>query len=352
MTTCTRLVFFATLLACLLGASAARAEEPPAFPAPPAPPADSVVGGAGGGTSVGWCAPPSCCPPPCCDPCRGPSLDLQIHGAWVNGLEGPLTVPSSAADQVVWDPLDYGMSLGGRVAYHWAWGRHTATVGGTYWGAWEDEHTTLGTLAASDVPGGVPNISPVFTVQFEAQTRLYGVEADLSSDWVCTPCFRAGWGYGLRYMRFEEEGTFTFIQGGPPPSQGHADVDNSLLAAQLCAHAAWRLGDRLELRARGAAFAGWLRQQVEVTSSNFIPPGPDAEDDSFGFGGELEIEARWRLRCNWSLGVGYGLLVLFDQARAEQAFDLSQTNTGVAPGRIDEDTIFAHRVFVGVTFDF
>ncbi len=49
---------------------------------------------------------------------------------------------------------------------------------------------------------------------------------------------------------------------------------------------------------------------------------------------------------------GYSLLALFDLARVEQAFDLSQTSTGVAPGRLDEDTVFAHRVFVGVTFDF
>jgi hypothetical protein len=302
------------------------------------------------------CGTPSCCPTPCCDPCRRPSLDLQIHGAWLNELEGPLTVPNGQPDEVLWDPIDYGMALGGRIAYHWGVGcGATATVGGTYWGSWDDEYTTVGTLGASATPGAPVSPSPLFTVQVEAEARLYGLEADISSDAVCTPCFRAGWGTGLRYMRFEEEGTFTFVDpAGPPgpPSQGHAEVENDLLAVQLCGHAAWRLGDRLELRARGAAFVGWLHQRAETATVFFIPAGPADEDDSIGFGAELEIEARWRLSCNCSLGLGYGLLALFDQARVEQAFDLSQTGSGVAPGRLEDDTVFAHRVFVGVTFDF
>jgi hypothetical protein len=325
----------------------------PLPPAPPAPPAVEIVGSSAtvvAAPSGGCCG---ACAPSCCDPCRRPSLDVQGHIAWINGLEGPLTVASGDPAQVTWDGLDYGATWGGRVAYHAPLGSWTLTVGGTFWGEWDDEAQQVGTLAASPFPGGPPDVSPTFLVGYEAESTLWGIDLDITREVVCSGCLRAGWGFGVRYIGFDEDVLFSFTQPVAAPGGAQAEADNRLLALQAVGYAAWRLGGNLELRARGAVFAGWQHQEVDVLRTTILPPpGPTAEDDTFGFGAELEIEARWRLSRCWSIGIGYGAIFLLDQARGEQAIGLDETNSGLTLPRIVEDDIFAHRVFVGLTFEF
>ena len=300
--------------------------------------------------SAGCCGT---CGTTCCDPCRRPSLDVQGHLAWVNGLEGPLSVPSGDPAEVTWDGLDYGETWGGRIAYHAPLGTWTLTVGGTFWGEWNDDAQQVGTLASSPTPGGTPSVSPTFLVGYEAESTLWGVDLDVTRDILCSRCLSAGWGFGVRTVGFDEDVLYSFNPVGGPPGGAQAAVDNRLFALQAVGYATWRLGSHLELRARGAVFAGWQHQEVEVLRTTLLPPpGPRTEDDGFGFGTELEIEARWRLSRCWSIGIGYGALFLLDQARGEQAIGLDETNSGLTQARIVEDNILAHRVFLGVTFEF
>ena len=300
-------------------AGKAWAADPP--PPPPASaPAYSVVGG------CGCCPQPStCCPPR--DPCRPGHLEIQVHASMLTpDPEGPLGFPGST---VTWDSLEYDIAIGGRVAYTHPFNDWDVTLAGTWWGQWEDDSA------------GLSEEATLWDLNLTATTPFY-----------CTPCFTADWGFGLRYLRFEEEASFTILTGviAVFVNSFASDIDNSLLAPELTVGGTWKLSPSFDVTARASVFAGWMRREGEMSSTTAALVDPTGEEDDFGWGGELEVAARWHLGCNWSVSVGYGLLVLGNVTRAHESFDFSG-GADVGPVFTDE-TLLVHRAFVGIGVDF
>ena len=53
-------------------------------------------------------------------------------------------------------------------------------------------------------PGGPPDVSPTFLVGYEAESTLWGIDLDITREVVCSGCLRAGWGFGVRYIGFDD----------------------------------------------------------------------------------------------------------------------------------------------------
>lgn len=374
------LLAFAALLPALVlavTAPAAHADEatpPAAAPAPAATPAPAPAPAAApvapaqpppaaAALVVGGCG--TCCPT--CDAClpRCARLTLEGHlSLLMDEPEGPPGgVSSGLPNAIDWDRLEYGLGFGGRVAYEWpalcSW---TARIAGTFWGSWSDDGTETGTLGATPTPGGALNPSPTFAVPLSSEATLWDLEVS-----VWRPCTTAGtmcaaWGFGLRFASFEEESSFSFplgvpVVGGPPGGQATlaADASNTLLAAQLMGRVGWCLCGGWDLTVDVAAFAGWRHTETEVATSGFTAPGlagGTTEEDALGFGFAAEVALRYRVCPSWSLRGGYGLIALFDQARAYDLADLSRTASGSAGPRTSEEVVLGHRLFVGVEFNF
>ena len=337
-------VFVFAFVTSLCGASRAWADEAPA--APPPPSAAVVVAGQ-----------PASSPCWNCSPCRT-NLELQGHVSLLTPeLEGPVSLDTGAAGQVRWDPIDYGIGVGGRAALTFPLAGWSATIGGTFWGHWDDDATTSGTLAVGNA--GVPVVSPVFTtVDLHAEATLWGVDFSMMRMCVCTPCRQLGWGVGVRAISFDEEASHTVVQVAAPNAVLDVDADNRLLALQVVGHSQWRLSSNWDLRLRGAAFAGWLHKESEVTTTNYFGAGtqvPQTDDeDTVGFGGELELSVGLCTCNGWNWRVGYGLLALFQVTRADEATDFTNVINGgnVIAANQGEDTVLVHRVFVGLSIDF
>jgi hypothetical protein len=343
-----RIVLASTLFTALgfgFPAAALAADAPPA--APPPAPAPMVVA-----------ASPDCgcCPAP--DPCRKSRLEIQGHLAMLTpDPEGIVTVDTGAPGQTTWDDLDYDPEIGGRVAFTFPWTCWDVTIAGTWWGSWEGDHTTSGTtLTSTPVPGGPFNTSPPFDVVLHEEATLWDVNLVFMKAWTCSPCFNSRWGFGARWLHFDEEASFEFPVGVVALTTGSfaSDIDNDLIAAELVAEGVWKLSGCWDFLARGSVFAGWMHREGEMSAVNITPPitGASDEQDDFGFGGELEIALRWHPSACWSLSLGYGLLALGNVTRAHEAFDFSNAGVLDIGPVFEDDLLLVHRVFVGVGFNF
>ena len=300
------------------------------------------------------------CAPPCGDPCRRSSFEIQGHASLLTpSPEGIVTFDAGQTDPVTWDSLDYDWVGGGRAVWSFPVCSWTARLGGTYWGQWEAADSVTGTIAVGAVAvNGTPAISPPFLCNLESEATLWGLDAALVHPCICTECLETAWGFGLRYMQFKEQSTLTV----PPPAQAtpaiaEGDTENGLLAAQLVGEWTRHLTSCWDLRARAAVFGGWLHRKVDVTITDFFgagtKPTQSAEDDSFGFGAELEVSVGWHPCGNWTVRLGYGGLLMTGIARGDESMDFSNTltTTLVAP-QFGDEAILAHRFFVGVSWDF
>jgi hypothetical protein len=328
-------------------AAPAAPGAPGAAPAaPPAPPAGAVVDG------CGCCpAPTTCCPPR--DRCRPGHLEIQAHASMLTpDPEGAVAV-DVLADPARWDGLDYGIGIGGRVAWTNPLGDWDLRTAGTFWGLWSETTSDFGTLSSTTVPGGPPGTSGPFDVGLHSHALLWDLDVTLEKPWYCSPCFTSSWGFGLRYLRFDETAEFRFPDRGGSAVEG--DVDNGLLAAEGVITGTWKLSSRWDLRGRASVFAGWMHKAGTLTFNN-PPPGvatvTEGDDDDLGFGGELEIAARWHMNSCWSLSAGYGLLVLGNVTRGHESIDSANTVARGGPGIVfPNDTLLVHRVFLGLEFD-
>jgi hypothetical protein len=285
-------------------------------------------------------------------------IELQGHvGFLTPALEGAVSLDSGDPGQVTWDTLDTGAAPGGRAEISWPLGGSwIATLGGTYWGSWDDTSRTSGTLAV----GSPISVSSVFPdVELTTEATLWHVDATLWKTCCVSPCFFTGWGLGLRGVSFDESAHYSVPQTAPGPAVARRDVEACLVAAQVSGQLQWKLTPRWDLRLRGSAFVGWLSEESEVTTRDHFGTGTQVpqtrEDDSVGFGGELEVSVGFCIARGWTLRAGYGLLALFDVTRADAAADYANvlTNPGnVIDAAISDDTLLAHRIFVGVTIDF
>ncbi len=354
-------------LLALTGAAPAWADEAPAtgapvvVPAPPPPAPALVVAG------CGTCAP-AC---PTCQACLPACRRLTIEGhasLLMPGPEGaPGGVPSGLPNAIDWDSLDYDVAFGGRLAYEWrALRSWTARVSGTFWGSWSDTATVNGTLGARTAAGAAVTPSATMDVPLDSEATLFDVELSLWRPCVSTSCWCAAWGFGLRYVNFHEESTFSFPQATPPVVGGPpgvattattaAEATNLLLAAQVLGRLGLCLTRDVDLTVDVAGFLGWRHTKSEVTPSGFVGAavvtGGTVEEDALGFGFAADVALRWKVCPSWSLRAGYGVIALFDQARAYELADFSHTGNGNLGPKVSEDTVIAHRVFLGVEFDF
>lgn len=355
----------AFLVAAGTAASARAADAPPPVAPQPMPPAPAPTPAAVVLAGCGPCA--TAMPAPCgCGACLPACSRLTIEGhlsMLTPDPEGaPGRVRSTLPTAIDWSSLEYGLGFGGRVAYEWpvlcSW---TARLGGTFWGSWKDDATVTGNLAATDVPGGAVNNSPTFAVPLRSEATLWDLSVGVWRPCAATSCWCAAWGLGLRYVSFHEESSYGFpVVGGiaaPVTTLTNlaAESTNTLLAAQLMARVGWCLNRAWDFTVDVAAFAGWRHVENEVVPTGFTAPTPTGgkvEDDKFGFGFEVELALRWKVCRSWSVRGGYGLLALFDQSRAYQLVDFSHTgNLNLGPAT-SEDTLLAHRLFVGVEFNF
>lgn len=318
---------------------------PPPPPTAPAPaPAAAVVPASGCG----------CCPAP--DPCRRNHLEIQGHVSVLTpDPEGGIAV-DLGGDPARWDPLEYDPEIGGRVAFTFPWSRWDVTIAGTWWGRWEDDATDFGSLTSTQFPGGPPGINPPDNVQLHEEATLWDVNLTFMKAWYCSPCFTSRWGFGVRYLHFDEEADFTFAAIGPAPvfSTIQSDIDNDLLAAELVAEGVWKLSGCWDFLARGSVFAGWMRRKGEISVVNapITLTGATDDRDDFGYGGELELALRWHPSGCWSISVGYGVLLLGPVTRGHDSMDFENSAANDFGPVFNDDTLLVHRVFLGVGFDF
>lgn len=338
--------------------AAGDAAAPPAGPAAPAaptapmPPAPRATAAATV-VDAGACG---CCPPR--DPCRKRHLELQAHGALLTtDPEGLISVDSGTANQARWDALDYGVAIGGRVAYTFPWTCWDVRIAGTWWGSWDADTTTSGTLTDRPTPNAPPNPPVAFAnIPLHEEATLWDLDVTATQPFYCSPCFTAEWGAGLRYLRFDEEARFAFTQGiaAPVTTTLGADVENGLLAAEAVLVGTWKLNSCWDFKGRASAFVGWMHRDGVITSINQAPPlvGTTDETDDLGFGGELELALQWHANSCWTLSVGYGLLVLGNVTRAHEALDFNNVATLDIGPVFTDDTLLVHRFFVGAGIDF
>jgi hypothetical protein len=342
-------IAFAIVFCCaalLTARGAWAADGAPLPPAPPPAPAPVVVAGTGN------CG---CCPPR--DVCRKSHFEVQGHLALLTpDPEGTVGIDTGAG-AATWDVLEYEPEFGGRVAFTFPWCAWDVTLAGTWWGNWSDEAAAPGTLLGSQSPGGQP--TPIAGEAFlREEATLWDVNLTLTKPFYCTPCFTATWGFGLRYLHFEEDATATIVPTAVvavfPTVTIDSDIDNDLLAAELVVAGDWKLSTCWHFVARGSLFGGWMHREGEISATGLTPPpqGTTAEDDSFGFGGEAEIALVWRPSACWSVSVGYGLLALGNVARAHESIDFTNLGAFDLGPVLEDDVILVHRVFLGVGFDF
>jgi hypothetical protein len=327
--------FLAAVVLLALAAPAAMAGEAP--PAPPAPSAGSVVGD-------GACG---CCPPR--DPCRRSHLEIQGHVSLLTeDPEGLVSADSGTPGQLRWDDVDYDVAFGGRVAWTFPWDCWDVTVAGTWWGSWDGDAQSTGSLAASQVPGGPLQVSPQLPFGLSEEATLWDVNLTFTKPFVCKPCFTAEWGWGVRYLRFDEQSRFTF----DPTSYVDMDIENGLLAAEGVVTGTWRLSSCWDVRAGLSLFAGWMHRSGTVTQP--AAPGlfdPERDEDDVGFGGEIEAALRWHPSSCWTLSLGYGLLALGNVTRGHDALDAERQGTLDFGPIFRDDVILVHRVFLGIGLD-
>jgi hypothetical protein len=342
------LIPFAALLVAVSLAPAAWAEE--VLPAAPAAPAPATVVGDG---CCGCCSAPStCCPPR--DRCRPGHLEIQGHASFLTPEPEGTAFVDFGPDPARWDGIDYGIGFGGRVAWTNPLGDWDLRAAGTLWGWWSETGSDFGTLTSTPVPGGAPTTVGPQDLGLHTQAVLWDVAVTLEKPWSCSPCFTSTWGFGVRYLRFDENSDVRFVDIGGPARSVETKIDNGLLAAEVLATAEWKLSGSWSLRARASAFAGWMRRDGEQEFKN--PGGAtafhEASDDDLGFGGELELSARWHVNSCWSLSAGYGLLVVGNVARGYEGLDSANVTANQGPGvLLSDDVLLVHRVFVGVEFD-
>jgi hypothetical protein len=287
--------------------------------------------------------------------------------AWLeDSPEGPPGgVDNPSPDRVDWDALDYGEAWGGSAVFEFPVCNGHVAVGGRWWGEWEDDATEFGTLASTPFPGGQPDVSDRADVTMESEATLW----DVDLMYWRKGCGCVEWGFGVRYVRFEEESEFSVPFGPPEPTSAviggevtsalrlPAEASMDLLALQLGVRGERSLSPCFDVAGELKVFGGWKHTEREADIIQPPVKGPSLEggsqeDDEFGWGLSVELMAKWRLGCNWSLVAGWGAIVLFDVPRAYQLVDVSFTESGSIGPADSEETVFAQRLFLGVEIDF
>jgi hypothetical protein len=329
--------------AVLVGSSASRADADGPPPAPPPAPARAVVEAS-----------------PCArEGSRRGLVRLEVEGHLATltpDPEGVLTLDSGTPGQARWDSADYDAQYGGRVAVTWPQrGDGQTSFAATWWGRWQDTEVTNGTLASTAMPGDPLNVTSATPIGLRAEADLWDARLVTMRPIRAARCFDVAWGWGVRYLRCEEEAAFLFPTSVPPENAAvfAADTANGLLAAELTARGTWQFAARLSLTASASVFGGWMRQSGRLSTVNVNPPPAVSSDheDAFGFGAEAEVALRWRVDTRWSLTAGYGVLLVGPVARAFEAFDFSNVASSNLGPVLTEDTLVLQRVFVGVGLD-
>jgi hypothetical protein len=339
-------VLLAAVLAATACASCRRAHAadgpPSAGPVAPAPPAASAVVAH---TPRARAA----------DALRAVRLEVQLHAAVLRpDPAGLLTLDSGTAGQARWDEVEYGEAFGGRFALTFEQAGRDVRLTETWWGTWEDERLVSGTIASTSTPGGLLNVTST-TLGVRETAKVGGFSVTSLKPWSASCGLAARWGWGGRYTRFREEAAFLFPTTVPPANAAvfQAAGANGLLAAEVVAEARWRLGARLEVRARGSVFAGWMRRSARLFTVNVQPPPlePDDRRDDLGYGAEAEVAVAWRAFARGAVTVGYGVLLLGPVSRAHEAYDFSNVASNDLGPVFGEHTLVVQRVFVGLEVD-
>jgi hypothetical protein len=337
-------VFALVLAATVAFASPALAGDAGMPPPPADPSAQPIVVPVSNG----------CCPSRNC--CRRMHVEVEGHAALLTrDPEGLISVDSGRTDQARWDDIKYGAAFGGRAAVTVPWCRWDVTLAGTWWGSWDDRTDTSGSLTSTQTPGGPFGTTVFNDIPLHEKATLWDVNLVLSRPLCRERCFSSDWGFGLRYLRFDENADFTFDNGAvaPMPITLSDDINNGLLAIELMTSGTYRLNSCWDVTGTLSVFGGWMHRSASTATTALPPPaGADGTNNDFGFGGEVELALRWHPSRCWTVSVGYGLLALGNVTRAHRAFDFSNLSSGTFGPVFSDDTLWVHRFFAGVGLDF
>jgi hypothetical protein len=283
-------------------------------------------------------------------------IEVQGHLATLSpDPEGVLTLDSGTPGQARWDALAHDEEIAGRVVLTWARACGEVTLSGTWWGSWQDEGPTAGTLASRANPAAPLNVTSSTGVGLRADASLWDASLGITRTMCPVPCLEVAWGGGVRYLHFGEEASFLFPTTVPPENAAvfTAELSSGLLAVEATARGTWRFAPRLALTVRGSAFAGWMRRSGRLATVNVNPPPAlaGAHDDDLGWGAEAEVSLRWQVGSCWSVSAGVGALWVGPVARAFEAYDFSNVASSDLGPLFSDDTLFLQRVFVGLALD-
>ncbi len=144
----------------------------------------------------------------------------------------------------------------------------------------------------------------------------------------CPPRLHIGWGFGVRYFRFDEDFLLSYDtvdsiwDGADPTTEFYhdIDVDNDLVGVQMALNTDYYLSKRLHLEA-GTKF-GFYANHFSVQQSVYDDTGfgytdiggtqyetnVNVDDEDIAFLGELRLGLGYRIGCHWRLTGGYRAL--------------------------------------------
>jgi hypothetical protein len=320
-----------------------------------------------------------CCGPQPCFQCRddcgwaidscgylyGP-VDLTIEGmaSWFSSPDGHLGVlVAGNPDDIDWGGLDYPVAFGGRATISYRYDAPSRIeLRGTYWGSADDSSTESGFFGSSTGAGGVGDLSREVEADMETEAEMWGVELNWWTEVACTGRTRVDVGFGLRYVRFEEEATVDFTTIGPPgPLFPVADgfvtseVVNQFFGAQVGVAMHIDASQCLEFYVSGKGMFGQIDRDVDVNDDSIFAGGPhssDSSDDELVFGVDFELGFKWRITPRIAVTGGYNMFFLDDVQRAEDAMDFGFSTTGAVQARQNPDQLSVGSLFLGVSFNF
>jgi hypothetical protein len=321
-----------------------------------------------------------CCGPQPCFQCRddcgwaidscgylyGP-VDLTLEGmaTWFSHPDGQLgEIVAGNTDPLDWNDVDYGTTFGGRVTASYRYDAPTRIeLRGTYWGTVDESSTTSGFFGATPGALGTGDLSRGVLADMETEAEMWGVELNWWGEVSCTGRTRVDVGFGLRYVRFDEEARVDFetIIGAPPGpfpvADGFvaSDVQNTFFGAQVMIAAHIDASQCLEFYASGKGLFGQMNRDIDIADDSIFAGGPHSaslSDEEFVFGIDFELGLKWRITPRLAITAGYELFILDGVQRAEDAMDFSQSNSGAVQARQTPDQVVTHSLFLGLSINF
>jgi hypothetical protein len=344
---------------------------PSGTPAPSAPPPAQV--------RIVSPVDPCCGPQPCfqrrddcgwaidnCGCLYGP-VDLTIEGmaTWFSSPDGPLGEDVAGnTDPLDWNDIDYGTTFGGRVTLSYRYDAlQRIEVRGTYWGTVDESSSREGFFGATPGDDGTGDVSRGVLADMESEAEMWGAELNWWGEVSCTGRTRVDVGFGLRYVRFEEEANVDFetVIGAPPGPFPVADgfvtseALNQFFGAQGMVAVHIDASHCLEFYASGKGLFGQMSRDIDVSDDSIFAGGPhssDISDDEFVFGVDFELGFKWRLSPHLAITGGYEMFFLDGVQRAEDAMDFSRSTTGAVQAVQETDQIVTHSLFLGLSINF